>query len=338
MTLLNVKRSRRDFIRLAAAAGLPMLLEVPCARAWSTGTETGTVIAGVRIGLQTYSFRDMLETPGDMTDKMIRAMQELGIAECEVFEPTLQPPELSAGASWRTQGGKVSPASLAGHPPRKPPTAAQLANREAIRQWRLTSGLDQVRASAAKFKRAGIRVLAFNYTLKDDCTDEEIERGFELTRALGTDLMTASTTLPMAKRTVPFAEKHRMLLGLHGHSNLSDAIQFATPRSFEEGLAMSPNYRVNLDIGHFAAAGFDPVKFIRDHHARITHLHVKDRQKDDGPNEPFGAGDTPIEAVLGLLKKEKYPIPAYIEYEYAGTGTSTQEVRKCLDYLKDILA
>jgi sugar phosphate isomerase/epimerase len=329
----QLNRSRRTFIKLGAAA-VPLALGLGIGRSFG---RTSAATANPRLGVQTYSFRDMLETPGDMADKMIAALHELGLTECEVFEPTLQPPELSAQAAWRTVGGKPTQASLLGRPPTAPPTAAQLAAREAIRQWRLGPALDQVSAAGEKFKRAGIRVLGFNYLLKDDCTDAEVERGFELTRAMGTDLMTVSTTLTMAKRTVPYAEKHKMYLGLHGHSNLSDPNQLATPESFAQGLAMSPNYRVNLDIGHFCAAGFDSVAYIRENHARITHLHVKDRKKNDGPNMPFGEGDTPIKAVLQLLKKEKYPIPAYIEYEYAGTGTSTQELRKCLDYVKAAL-
>ncbi len=101
---------------------------------------------------------------------------------------------------------------------------------------------------------------------------------------------------------------------------------------------MSPYYRVNLDIGHFSAAGFDSVAFIRAHHRRITNLHLKDRKKNDGPNVPFGEGDTPIKPVLRLLATERYPIPAYVEYEYAGNGTSTQELARCLEYVKAALA
>ena len=291
----------------------------------------------MRLGVQTYSFRDMLQTPGDMTDKMIAAMQELGLTECEVFEPTLQPPALSADAPWRMTAGKPTEASLLGRPPTGAPTAAQLASREAVRQWRLGEGLDQVTAAAAKFKRAGIHVFAFNFMLKDSCTDGEVERGFQMTRALGAKVMTVSTTLTMAKRTVPFVEKHKVLLALHGHSNLSDPNQFATPDSFAQGLAMSPYYRVNLDIGHFVASGFDPVAYIRANHEQITNLHIKDRKKNDGPNTPFGQGDTPIKAVLQLLKTQAYPIPAYVEYEYAGTENSTAELRKCLGYVKSVL-
>jgi sugar phosphate isomerase/epimerase len=99
---------------------------------------------------------------------------------------------------------------------------------------------------------------------------------------------------------------------------------------------MSKNYRINLDIGHFSAAGFDSVAFIRKYHDRITNLHLKDRKKNDGPNMPFGQGDTPIKPVLQLLKSERYAIPAYIEYEYAG-GASTHEVARCLEYVRTAL-
>jgi sugar phosphate isomerase/epimerase len=324
--------SRRTFLALALA-GLPAAKVVA-----NPGRNSNSVIDGVRIGVQTYSFRDMLGTPGDMVDKMIEAMQTLGLTECEMFEPCLQPPSLSADAPWRVVGGKPTEASLLGHMPTKGPTPADLEHLEAVRKWRLGEGLDQVSAAAAKFKRAGIRIFAFNYLLKDTCTDAEIERGLEMTQALGTRIMTASTTLTMAKRSVPFFESRGLTLGLHGHSNLSDPNQFATPESFVRGLAMSSRYRVNLDIGHFSAAGFDSVAFIREHHARVTNVHVKDRKNHDGPNMTFGQGDTPVKAVLQLLKVEKYPIPADIEYEYAGTGSSTQELGRCLDYVRTALA
>ena len=49
-------------------------------------------------------------------------------------------------------------------------------------------------------------------------------------------------------------------------------------------------------------------------------------------------GDTPITQALQLLKREKYPIRAYVEYEYRGTAGAVDEVKSCLDYARHALA
>ena len=87
-----------------------------------------------------------------------------------------------------------------------------------------------------------------------------------------------------------------MMVGFHGHDNTTDPEEFATPESFAAAMALSRFHGVNLDIGHFVAAGYDPIAYIREHHDRITNLHIKDRRKNHGPNMPFGQGDTPIAA------------------------------------------
>ncbi len=142
----------------------------------------------------------------------------------------------------------------------------------------------------------------------------------------------------VAPRLAPYAEKYKIYVALHGHSNKSNPDDFSTPATFAQGLKLSDYFRVNLDIGHFHAAGFDPVPYIEQNHKIITHLHIKDRKADDGPNEPFGQGDTPIKPVLTLLKQKHYPIPAFVEYEYKGSGTPVQEVSACLSYMKQVLA
>jgi sugar phosphate isomerase/epimerase len=117
---------------------------------------------------------------------------------------------------------------------------------------------------------------------------------------------------------------------------VKDPNEFATPESFAAALAHSKYFKINLDIGHFVAANYDPIAFINEHHAKITNLHLKDRKKDQGANVPWGEGDTPIKEVLQLLRTKKYDIPANIEYEYKGEDTIA-EVKKCLDYCKTSL-
>ena len=59
-----------------------------------------------------------------------------------------------------------------------------------------------------------------------------------------------------------------------------------------------------------------------------------------GPNMPWGKGETPIAAVLQMMKKNKYKFPASIEYEYQTPEGSDvlAEIKKCVEYCKKALA
>jgi sugar phosphate isomerase/epimerase len=269
--------------------------------------EINSVVSGVRLGAITYSFRQMPRTAGasDAVDVMIKSCTECGIGEIELFSPDLEPSRLP---------------------------------REEIRKWRLSTPIDHFKAVKKQFNDAGISLFAYTVNFRDDYTDEELDNAFEQAKALGVNIIAASTQLTVAKRLVPFMEKHKMNVAVHGHSNIQDPNEFATPESFAKALAMSKYFRINLDIGHFTAANYDAVQFIEQNHSNITHLHLKDRQKNQGMNMPWGEGDTPIKPVLTLLKDKKYPIRAFIEYEHRGTGTPVEEVKKCMQYMKLALA
>jgi len=211
-------------------------------------------------------------------------------------------------------------------------------SREELRTWRMETPIDHFRDVKKKFDAAGISIYAWNYSPNASFTDGEIDRGFEMAKALGAEIITSSTTIEVAKRIAPLAEKHKMVVAMHGHSDVSKPGEFASPESFAEALKMSKYFRINLDIGHFTAANFDAVQYLREHHASITNLHIKDRKRNQGDNVPWGTGDTPIREVLQLLKKERWPIRAYIEYEHRGEGTPVQEVQKCVAFVKQALA
>jgi sugar phosphate isomerase/epimerase len=142
----------------------------------------------------------------------------------------------------------------------------------------------------------------------------------------------------MGPRLAPFAEKYGIALGWHNHANVTDPTEVASVESFERLFAMSKQFKANLDIGHFVAGNNDPVAFIRKYHDRISHLHLKDRRRDNGPNAPWGQGETPVADVLRLLRTEKYPIIAVIEYEYMGEGSAIEEVNNCVSYMRKVLA
>ena len=102
-------------------------------------------------------------------------------------------------------------------------------------------------------------------------------------------------------------------------------------------MKLSKYFRINLDIGHFTAANYDAVAYLRENHANITNLHVKDRKRNQGENVEWGQGDAPMREVLQLLKQNKWPIAAYLEYEYKGAGTPVEEVKKGLEYMRAAL-
>lgn len=270
------------------------------------GAAADSTIAGVRIGNMTYSFRDM------PLDKAIEAQASLGIGFAELDH---------------------------GHVERELKLERSPEGRMKLREWRLSSAAEaEYKAIRGKFERAGVPLWGLIYTVKDDFTEPEIERGFQLARALGVSVVTGSSTVSVIPRVAPYAEKYRMPYGVHGHSNVKDPNEFATPESFAKATAISKWIRVNLDIGHFFAAGYDPVQWIRQNHASISNIDLCDRKRNQGPQVAWGEGDTPLREVLLLMKRERYSFPATIQYEYKGTQDSLTEVKRCFDYCKRVLA
>jgi sugar phosphate isomerase/epimerase len=329
---MNMLHTRRDLGKIALAA-------IPFADALAN---INSRFSGVQIGAITYSFRETHDL-----DTVIRMMVEIGLGEAELMydhaEAAAGAPSPAPTAPATTTIAPAPPSPAPRRGPRPPMTAEQIAaarERNApLRNWRLSVSMDKYKDVRKKFDTAGIdlQLLCFNRT--EAITDDEIEYAFQMAKALGVKAISCSTQVSVSKRIAPFADKHKMMFGFHGHDATDDPNEFATPESFATAMSYSKYHGVNLDIGHFTSGNYDPVAYIKEHHARITNLHLKDRKRDHGGNVPWGQGDTPIKEVLLLLKKEKYPFPANIEYEYGAKGMDTvTEVTKCLQYCKNALA
>ena len=306
--------SRRDFLKALAAGPLLVAPQRPAAV---------TTVNGVVFGVETFSFHD-LPPAGDpqLIPTIVKNLQTLGIGECEIMSGHVEP-FASVMTGWWVQS-------------RRSPDFARL--REEARQWRLTVPMTYYRDVRRRFEDAGLRIYLYNVNFNETFTDAERDRTFEAARELGAEGFSSSTVLSEARRLVPFAQKHKMFVAMHNHNNLVDPDQFATPASFETALAMSPLFYVTLDIGHFTAGNNDAVAFIRQHHDRIINIHVRDRKRNNGPNRPFGQGDTPIADALRLIRDNRFPIRCYLEYEYGSFRPSVDEVGNCFDYCKRVLA
>src|ERR1700730_3007112 len=105
--------TRRDFQKIVAGAAATSLLPA----------KINSVVDGVVIGVQSYSFRDR------SLDDAIKAMTEIGLGECELWQ------------------GHVEPKGLRGK---------ELTN------WRETVSLDEMAQVRKKFDAAGIILYAYN--------------------------------------------------------------------------------------------------------------------------------------------------------------------------------
>jgi sugar phosphate isomerase/epimerase len=350
--------SRRDLGKLALTA-LPAAHLFRPSPAFGFQAKPDSRVRGVMIGMNVpYNFGGRSAS----VDEIIQNCVQLGISGVEL---RTQPVEAFLGVpanlvpAGRGGGGRARGTAAGENPPgaergaapapgaggrgrgraAAPPLtpeqeAAQKANAEELRKWRLSVPMDRVKSLRSKFEDAGMLVEIVKVdgiiTMPDDLIDYE----FQLAKTLGARAISTEIAPEGTKRLGQFAEKHKMMVGYHGHATTSVA-------DFETKFSESKGNGANLDIGHFIAGqNTSPVPFIKAQHSRITHVHIKDRKLNNGPNVPFGQGDTPIKEVLQLIRDNKWNIQATIEFEYPvpeGSDRMT-EIQKSIDFCRAALA
>jgi sugar phosphate isomerase/epimerase len=315
--------TRRDFGKLTLL-GVPASL-VFAGESLAARASINSRINGVQIGAITYSFRAMPAAD------IIKAYVDIGLGEMELMSNHA---EQLAGAPAGRGGGGGRRGAL---------TPEQQAERDAavkaLHEWRMAATTATFQPVKKKIEDAGIELKLLCYNMNVRTTqDDEIEYAFMMAKALGVSAISTSTQVSMAKRLAPFADKHKIRVGFHGHADTTNPDEVATPESFETVMAASKYLGANLDVGHYTEAGYDPIPFLEKHHDRITNLHLKDMKKasNGGGYTPFGQGDAPLKGVLKVMQKNKWDIPVNIEFEYQ--GDPLVEVPKCLAYVKEALA
>ena len=314
-----MKLTRRDLGKLAVAA-------IPAAELLNTlhaealpapelfnslraqgRTKPNSKVNGVQIGLNVpynYGGRDM--DPDEVLERTLK----LNISAVEMRS---QPVETFLGS---------------------PAANGQKAEAEALRKWRSTVSMDRVAAFRTKYEDAGVLIEIVKYDGIYNMSDAEVDYCFTLARTLGARAISCEIDAKHTGRIGTFADKHKLPVAYHGHAA-------TTPEHWEAAFKQARYNWANLDLGHFLAGNnTSPVPFLKQHHARISHVHVKDRKLNDGPNVPFGTGDTPIVEVLRVIRDSKWNIQATIEFEYDVPPGSDRmiEIAKCIEYCRKALA
>jgi Xylose isomerase-like TIM barrel len=248
----------------------------------------------------------------------------------ETGEPACVPGAGITAAAVEPAGGERGRGRGAATPEEQ---AARAAAAEETRKWRAGVSLNKVKEFRKKWEDAGVLIEIVKWDGIFDFSDDEIDYAFQVSKALGARALSSEITIGKTKRLGQFADKHKIQVGYHGHAAVSPAIWEAT-------FAEAKYNAANLDLGHFVAGqNTSPVPFLKKHPDRITHVHVKDRKYCNGPNVPFGQGDTPIKEVLQLMRANKWRFQATIEFEYPVPAGSDRmaEIAKSLEYCKSCL-
>ena len=255
-------------------------------------------VNGVMIGAQTYSYRDL---PDKSIDAVVKAMNDDGLSYAELWQ------------------GQVEPRGL------KP---------EDMKKWRTSpASLEDMKKIKAKFDASGINIYSFNYSFRDNWTDEEIAQGMKMAKALGTKYITASSHVSIAPRVAPIAKEHDVMVAFHNHDDTRHEDEFAKPEAFAKAMQAGPNIAINLDIGHFICGRLRSGGVSRKAPSAHRHIASEGSQERTTALTCLRPGRHKIKEVLQLLKTKKYAIPAMIEYEYKGASdpvTGSEEVRRVL--------
>lgn len=351
--------TRRDFGKFALGS-LPMasvLLSTPgllSATPLAAG-KPDSVFAGVQVGcICPYSFHGESSKAEDVLSYLLAdgiSAIELQAQTAEAYAGAPQRANPFAGAARRgpaparRQGG-APPAARRGGGGRRQMTPEQIAARakeaKEMTDWRLSVPMSKYEALRKMYNDAGVSIYAFKMDsgLPLSVPDAECDYAFNVAKALGANQVTMelSTDAPTTARIGKFALKHKMMVAYHYHTA-------ARPNSWDVALSQSPYNGINIDVGHYVAAGnHDVLDFLKKHHDRIGSIHLKDRKfpgadGQPGPNMPWGQGDTPLVQILQLMRDQHYKFPGSIELEYPipADSDATKEVAKCVAYAKQAL-
>jgi sugar phosphate isomerase/epimerase len=307
-----------------------LLLTVSVYLSNGQGKKPNSKIDGVQIGVITYSWRSMPSTIPDV----IEYCNQSGISSLELMGNVAEEyAGLPSGPPNLKKGENITDEQRTEH------KKATDIVRGKQKEWRISNSLAKYKEMRKMFDKAGIKIHIVKFS-PANWSDEEIDYAFKSAKILGAKGVTNEIGTEACKRLGPFAEKHNMYAIFHNHA------QPGNPNfSFDEFLAYSPNNMLNLDVGHyFGATGKHPNEVIERLNKRIVSIHMKDKtgksHSDPNQNRNWGDGGTPLEDILQLIKKNKYPINCDIEVEYTipSDSDAVKETKKCVEYCKAALA
>ncbi len=266
------------------------------------------------LGLNTWSLRALKHDQA--IPAILKVMKETGLRNCQLLFSHAEPEEFDPDF----------PAMFSAHgtPPTQEERDAQKRKSEGRAAWRLSVPMSYFEDIRSLFAQKGLRIRSYGCPFGE--TAEEVDRVFLIAKALGATVVNGRLAEAQTDMVAAAARRYGMTAG----------IQVTDVPLLEKQLRAYPSFRADPDLGDLTKAGVSALDFVKEHLASISSIDLKDAIPHGG-SVPFGTGDAKMRQVLEFLSLKRTSTEIYIDCDYPGTGSSADEVKKCVQYVRDII-
>jgi hypothetical protein len=263
------------------------------------------------LGLNTWSLRALKHNQA--IPAILRVMQETGMRNCQLLFTHAEPEEFDPDFAFLMSAAAKSPT-----PQQRD---EQKRKSEARTAWRLSVPMTYFDALRSQFEQQGLAIRAYASPLGS--SKEEIDRVFLMAKTMGAPVVITRLAEAQTDLAAAAAERHGLLVG----------IQFSDQRVLTRQLRASSRLRADPDLGDLTKAGVSDLEFIKDHLDSVCCIDLKDAVTGGG-SVSFGNGGAHMQQVLEFLVHARSQVELYIDCDYPGSGSSTDEVKRCVSYVR----
>ncbi len=274
-----------------------------------------TQSVGPSLGLNTWSLRNLKHN--EAIPAILRVMQDAGLRNCQLLFSHAEPEEFDPDFASMFSG--------AGKPLSQQERDEQKRKSEARTAWRLSVPMTYFEELRSQFDQRGLTIRA--YAAPFGSSAEEIDRTFLMAKTMGAAAVNARLPEAQTDLVAAAAVRHGLLVG----------IQVADQRILALQLRASPQMRADPDLGDLTKAGVSTFDFVKSNLGSISSIDLKDAVTG-GSSVPFGTGDAHMKQVLEFLVNARSNVDIYIDCDYPSTGSSTDEVNRCVRYVRGVVS
>lgn len=175
--------------------------------------------------------------------------------------------------------------------------------------------VDEKKAKAIKtiIEDYGIVSLAYCIGGWEEKDKELLEKGFETAVSLGVEVIVGCAARKVINDIDKLCNQYKVYFAIENHWHHPD---YESPQDVLRTLKETSHYiGANIDTGHFASAGYNPIEAAELLKGRINHVHLKDVKAKDGHDMcVLGEGVSKIDEFIEKMKEINYQRMLSVEF------------------------